>query len=126
LEGLTEDEIYARSGSLRDGYSSPEDQAVELMEEAIEPYEKEVFRYLELGMFQEAKIYCMGVLKGIYRYDQESKSNSKGWFVDIPEECFGNLLEKWKKRIMGPPDLKELNDFLKTECSRWFSWALKL
>ncbi|MFH1160746.1 MAG: hypothetical protein V1733_07345 [bacterium] len=125
LNGLDVEELWDRSGSHRDGYSSPEDQAVEMMEEALEPYNDEVIRYLDFGMLPEAKVYCMGVLKGIYQYEQESKSNSKDWFADIPAECFGYLLTKWKKRTTDRVDLKEMNDFLKTECSRWSSWALK-
>ena len=126
LNGLDVEELWDRSGSRRYGYSSPEDQAVEMMEEALDPYNDEVIRYLDVGMLSEAKVYCMGVLKGIYQYEQESKSGTKDWFADIPTECFGYLLEKWKRRTTDPNDLKEMNDFIKTECTRWSSWALKL
>jgi len=36
LNALDTEDLFARSGSKRDGYSSPEDQAVEMMEEALE------------------------------------------------------------------------------------------
>lgn len=100
--------------------------AVEMMEEELEPYNKEVVKYLELGMAKEAKLYCMGVLKGIYQYEQESKSEFKDWAADVAGECFGYLLEEWKKRINNKDDLIEMDKFLEKECSKWAKWAVKI
>ncbi len=97
-----------------------------MMEEALDPYNQQVTKYLELGMIKEAKFYCMGVLKGIYQYAQESKSEFKDWAIDIPEECFGYLLEEWKKGTKGKDELNEMNKFLEKECSDWSEWASKI
>lgn len=126
LDGIDVEELWDRSGPNRDGYSSPEDMAVEMMEEELDTYNKEVIKYLELGMTKEAKLYCMGILKGIYRYAQESKSEFKDWAADIPEECFGYLLREWKKGTKNRNDLNEMNKFLKKECSNWAEWGLKI
>ncbi|MBM4141878.1 MAG: hypothetical protein FJ242_10465 [Nitrospira sp.] len=123
LDGIDVKELWDRSGHSRYGYSSPEDMAVEMMEEELDPYNTEVIKYLELGMAKEAKLYCMGVLKGIYQYVQESKSEFKDWAKDVPEECFGYLLKEWKKRTKNRNDLNEMNIFLKKECSNWVEWA---
>lgn len=40
--------------------------AVEMVEEALKPYEDKVRQYQEMSMPDEAKLYCMGLLKGIY------------------------------------------------------------
>ncbi|MBA7518348.1 hypothetical protein ES705_10418 [subsurface metagenome] len=119
LDGIDVEELWDRSGASRYGYSSPEDMAMEMMEEELEPYNKEVVKYLELGMAKEAKLYCMGVLKGIYQYEQESKSEFKDWAADVAGECFGYLLEEWKKRINNKDDLIEIDKFLEKECSKW-------
>lgn len=119
LDGIDVEELWDRSGASRYGYSSPEDMAVEMMEEELEPYNEQVFKYLELGMTKEAKLYCMGVLKGIYQYEQESKSEFKDWAADVAGECFGYLLEEWKTRTNNKDDFKEMGKFLKKECSRW-------
>lgn len=126
LDGIDVEELWDRSGASRYGYSSPEDMAVEMMEEELEPYNKEVVKYLELGMAKEAKLYCMGVLKGIYQYEQESKSEFKDWAADVAGECFGYLLEEWKKRINNKDDLIEIDKFLEKECSKWAKWAVKI
>ncbi|MEW6418658.1 MAG: hypothetical protein AB1480_11120 [Nitrospirota bacterium] len=123
LDGIDVKELWVRSGPSRYGYSSPEDMAVEMMEEEMEPFNKEVIKYLELGMAKEAKLYCMGVLKGIYQYVQESKSEFKDWAKGVPEECFGYLLREWKKRTKNRNDLNEMNKFLEKECSNWVEWA---
>jgi len=126
LDGIGVEELWDRSGARRYGYSSPEEMAVEMMEEELEPYNKEVVKYLELGMAKEAKLYCMGVLKGIYQYEQESKSEFKDWAADVSGECFGYLLEEWKKRINNKDDLIEMDKFLEKECSKWAKWAVKI
>ena len=126
LDGICVEELWDRSGHSRHGYTGPEDMAVEMMEEELEPYNREVFKYFEMGMANEAQIYCMGVLKGIYRYDQESKSEFKNWATDIPSECFRYLLNDWKKRTRNRNDLKEMGKFIEKECGKWAKWALKV
>jgi uncharacterized membrane-anchored protein YhcB (DUF1043 family) len=123
LDGIAVGELWDRSGPSSSGYSSPEEMAVEMMEEELDPYNKEVVKYFELAMAQEGKLYCMGVLKGIYKYAHESNSEFKDWATDVPEECFGYLLEEWKKRTKRKKDLKNMEDFLSIECSDWAKWA---
>lgn len=119
LDGIEVEELWDRSGPSRHGYSGPEDMAVEMMEEALEPFNKEVFRYFEMGMAHEAKLYCMGVLKGIYQYDQTSRSEFRNWAEDVPDECFGDLLAEWKKRARNENDLREMEAFISRECEKW-------
>jgi hypothetical protein len=119
LGGLDVDELWARSGATRYGYVSPEDMAVEMMEEELEPFNDEVDRLYELGMQKEAKIYCMGVLKGIYAYEQESGSEFKDHATDVPVECFRDSLERWKKLSNNRKDIEEMNSFIRKECGKW-------
>ena len=125
LDGIDVEELWDRSGSSRHGYSSPEDMAAEMMEEELEPFNQEVLKYFEMGMTKEAKLYCMGILKGIYRYEQESRTEFKDWATDIPGECFGDLLLEWKKRSGDQSDLKKMGEFIERECSKWAKWVLK-
>jgi hypothetical protein len=59
--------LWDRAGSRTDGYTSPEDMAVEMFEESLEPFLQELHRLFDLKMYQEANLYCMGILKGIYQ-----------------------------------------------------------
>jgi hypothetical protein len=119
LDAIDVQELWDRSGPKRHGYSSPEDMAVEMVEEALKPYEDKVKQYREIGMLEQSKQYCMGVLKGIYRFDQESKSEFKDWATDIPEHCFGGLLDEWRRACTRKHDVQEMNDFISRECPKW-------
>lgn len=68
--------------------------AYEVIEEALNPFEKEVYRLFALVMKQEAKLSCMGVLKELYLNEDESKSEFKGWVADVPGECYDHLLRE--------------------------------
>jgi len=125
LDGLDVRDLWDGSGTSRYGYISPEEKVVEMIKEELEPYTAEIIKYLELRMTNEAKLYCMGVLKGIYRYVHESKSEFKDWTRDIPEENFGYLLRQWKNGTKDKNDYIEMESFLKKECPDWSDWALK-
>jgi hypothetical protein len=77
LDEIDVHELWNRAGPKTDGYASPEDTAVEMFEEALEPFVQELRRLLDLKMIPEATFYCMGVLKGIYKYQEESESEFK-------------------------------------------------
>ncbi len=119
LDGIDVHDLWDRSGATSHGYTSPEEMAVEMVEEELEPFTRKVIRLCELNMQKEAKFYCMGVLKGIYQYVHETESEFKDWSVDIPRECFGYLLNDWKKRSNNKSEIKDMDSFLNKECSRW-------
>lgn len=119
LDGIDVHELWDRAGPKTDGYTSPEDMAVEMFEESLEPFIQEMYRLFDLKMHQEAKLYCMGILKGIYQYEKDSGSEFKDWATDVPGECFGYLLGEWKKKGINKKDKKEMKDFISNECRNW-------
>jgi len=119
LDGIDVHELWNRAGSKTDGYTSPEDMAVEMLEEMLEPFFQELFRLYDLKMHQESKLYCMGILKGIYQYEEDSGSEFKDWATDVPGECFGYLLGEWEKRCHNIKDKKEMKKFISNECPKW-------
>jgi hypothetical protein len=123
LDGIDVHELWDRAGPKTDGYTSPEDMSVEMFEEALEPFVKEMERLLNLKMLQEAKLYCMGILKGIYQYEEDSESEFKDWASDVPGESFGYILRKWGKD-RNNKDKKEMKDFIKKEFPTWSKWAV--
>lgn len=89
------------SGSIpevRDMDILPGDAAYEMFEETLEPFVEESRKYQKLGMYTEAKHFCMGLLKGIYLFEKESSIEYKDWAADVPKNCFGCILDEWKKR----------------------------
>ena len=119
LDSIDVHDLWNRSGPSVDGYNSPEEMAFEMIEEKIEPFQQEIFRLIELGLNEEAKLFCMGVLKGLYMYDHDSDSEFKNWATDIPGEVFTTLLDEWKKRLKKKLDINEMDAFLEKQCEDW-------
>jgi len=96
---------------------------LEMVEKALEPFHGELRRLLDLKTHEEAKLYCMGVMKGLYLYEEESESEFKDWATDIPGECFGGVLRKWAKG-RNDADKKEMRAFIEEKCSGWAKGAM--
>lgn len=104
LDSIEVEEVWDRSGRTRNGYVEPTEMACQMFEEALEPFVEEMKKYQKLSMFVEAKNYCIGILKGICRFEKESTSEYKDWAVDAPAESFDWVLDEWKEGQKGVTD----------------------
>ncbi len=77
LDHLAVEEVWDNSGGTRDGYVDPNELASEMFEEALEPYIDELRKCQEMSMAEEAKLHCMGILKGIYKFEKKPQQNSR-------------------------------------------------
>ena len=125
LEALDVEDVWDRSGSNRDEYVEPCEAALEMFEEALQPFRDEVAKYQRLSMLREAELICRGILKGIYDFHAESSSEFKGWAVDAPGDYFGEVLDDWRKLFGQPPPVHRATEFLRTHCPEWSEWAAK-
>jgi len=119
LDSLEVEDVWDQSGSKRYGYVDPNEKAWEMLEAAIEYYLVELKKYQGLEMDEEAKKYCMGILKGIYKFEKESKNEFKGWATDAPGDNFKRVFDKWKERCTNPNDIKEMKSFVKKDFPGW-------
>ena len=122
LDGIDVHELWERSGPNRDGYTSPEDMSAEMFEEVLGPYVQEMHRLMDLKMHQESKFYCLGILKGIYQYEEDSGSEFKDWATDVPCESFGAILREWGKSSKKK-DITDMKNYIHEECPNWYAWA---
>lgn len=122
LESIDVQDCWDRSGSSRDGYTSPDEAAAEIFEQELEPFFAQVERYHEMGLPQQEAAYCMGVILGIYRYERESKSEFREWSADVPAECGGSLLDKWRGRNREKASINAMHDFIRARCPEWAKW----
>ena len=51
-----------------------------MIEEVLKPYADKIQEYDKIGM-PEQSMLCMGVLKGIYQFEHEAKTEFKEWAV---------------------------------------------
>lgn len=101
LESHDLDELNARAGKTRWGYTDPNDAAHEILHEAIDPIIEEMQRFLELGLDREALETCQGLVFGLYDVRNKKNDGCLGWAPDFAEQTAEEVIEKWSKGIRG-------------------------
>jgi hypothetical protein len=112
LDSIAVKDVWDNSGATRDGYVDPGEYAWQLFEDALEPFEQHLHKCRELSLTKQAQHQCMGILKGVWRFKKESKSEFKDWAVDAPGENMVRIFEEWKKKSNDPKDINEVKSFL--------------
>jgi hypothetical protein len=124
LDSIDVQDCWDRSGKSRYGYTEPSEAAVELVEEELQPFYDQAVRYQELRMAQQETTYSMGVILGIYRYEHESKSEFRKWCEDVPIECAGYLLDKWRERNQDTAPARAMDEFIRHRCPNWAKYLI--
>jgi len=119
LDCLDVHEVWDSSGSTSDGYIAPGDYAWEMFERAVEPHISGALRRLKVVSAEDSMKYTMGVLLGIYRFEEESKSEFKDWAVDAPGEFFRRIYNDWKKGCRNKRSLRKMETFIEDKCPGW-------
>ena len=125
LDCIDVQDCWDRSGASRYGYTSADEAATELVEEELQPFFDQADRYHDLGMGEQERDYCMGVVLGTYRYVQESDSEFKDWCEDIPDNCAGDLLDRWRKRTADPLSHVAMDEFIRERCPTWAKYLTR-
>jgi hypothetical protein len=112
LESIPVEDVWDHSGATRNGYIEPGEYAWQLFEEALEPFEVQLRRYQDFSLITQAKLQCMGILKGIHDFESESKTEFKEWAVDAPGENMARVFEVWKKGSTSRTDIAEVKRFM--------------
>ena len=112
LDFLDVEDLWHDSGATRYGYNDPGDVAHEMVERALEDFVKKLRKYRELKLFDEEKLYCMGILKGIRDYLNNSESEFKDWASDSPGIFFEDILDEWKENCEIPEYFREMDEYL--------------
>jgi len=121
LDSLAVEDLWDQSGSTRYGYVEPCDKAYEMMEDVLKPFLAQLKKLRSLTMMKEAEVHCMGILKGLYLFDQESSAQFSEWAEDVARDMFDSLLNKWKKEYKDRTFLNDIKKFIKTDCPEWKS-----
>ena len=119
LNSLEVEELWNQSGSTRYGYVDPNERSWEMFEEQLEPFIDQMEKYQNLSMYTEAKRYCLGILKGIYKFEKDATTEFADWAVDAPHNYFQVVHDKWKKRHKDQDDIKEVEGIIKKELNVW-------
>lgn len=120
------DDLNSRAGSHSWGYVEPGEAACELLEQAMEPFISEMKRYLELGLEEQAREACQGILLGLYRVRKGANNEVLDWAEDFPPESAGDALDAWMSAHAANGARRRLSSaFVKKNLPDW-DWVLKL
>jgi hypothetical protein len=100
--------LNGRAGSTSHGYVSPTDAAGELFEEAMAPFVVEIDKNHMRALPAVAKAYCIGIVEGLRKYENESKSDLKEWFLNEPRDYVFTVLGEWNKGNPCDEDVAEV------------------
>ncbi len=120
LDSLDVEELWENSGRTRYGYVEPYELASEMFQKVLEPYVDEFRKCQNLSMDEEAKLHCMGILKGIYKFEKEAITEFQDWAVDDPHDNFIQVFEEWRKENKDPKNLEDMDDFVKKNFPKWY------
>ena len=113
LDSLELDALSGRSGRTRYGYVEPADAAWEVFEETLDPFIAEMRKNQQRALPAAAKAYCIGIVKGLRRYEEESRSDFSEWVTDAPGEYIDTVVEEWKKGNPSNEDISEVMGIVK-------------
>ena len=108
LNSLDVDDLNGRAGRTRYGYVEPTDAAWELFEEALDPFIDEMKKNQERGLSAAAKAHCIGIIRGLRRYEEGSSSDLADWVEDAPGEYIETVVDEWKKGNPASGDIAEV------------------
>ena len=120
LDSLEVEDVWDHSGGTRDGYVDPTEYAWEMFEAELEPFLKEMRQYQRLSMHEEARNYCMGILIGIHKFEEEATTEFADWAVDAPHDFFTQVLDEWNSKCKRAEDIEIVNSFAREKFNKWW------
>ena len=57
-----------------------------------------------------AKAYCIGIIRGLLKYEKDSTSDFADWVEDAPDQYVETVIKEWKK---GNPPREDIADVMR-------------
>ncbi|MBP9778477.1 MAG: hypothetical protein KBD25_04775 [Rickettsiaceae bacterium] len=119
LDCIDVHDLWARSGPSAYGYHDPGEMAFEMVEEVIEVHINKMREYRALHMSNDEMKYCVGIIKGLYLFDTESKSEFSDWAPDVASETYSSVLDDWEEHSKDQNLNDNINLLIKNHCPGW-------
>ena len=99
LRALDIDDLNDRAGPRHGGDTDPADAADELLEEALDPYVRDLRRRLATGRDGAAMETLRGILAGLYaaRHPDGDEGGVLGWAPDFPRTAAAEVAGIWRQ-----------------------------
>ena len=92
------DDISSRCGRTRYGYVEPGEAAWEMFGEAVNPFIDEMKKAQKHGLPAAAKAHCIGIIKGLWKYEEEATTDFADWVEDAPGEYVDAVVKDMEER----------------------------
>lgn len=112
LDALDVDDLYSRSGETKHGYVDPNEESWKMFEEALQPFINEMIKSQKRELPAIAKAYCIGIINGLFKFEEESHSDFKDLVEDEPGEYIDTVVKEWKKGNPNVDDIAEVMDIV--------------
>lgn len=103
-------DVCDKSGFSCDGVDSVE-RSAGVVEEALEPHRNKMQSYHSIGMLYQEMIFCMGIILGLKRFENESEPEFKNWAATVFDGIANNILNDWKQNCGDQKLIKTVDDF---------------
>ena len=119
------DDLDSRAGRHSWGYTSPDEAASELLQEAVNPTLEKMKRLLDLGLDAEALEVCKGLLLGLYGFRDAKAHEVLGWAAEFPAETAADAAATWyaasrTRRKTGRRESAQLlREFIRESTPEW-------
>jgi hypothetical protein len=125
LNSIAVGDIWDNAGSTSYGYIEPYELASEMFEETLETYLDNLRKYQKLSMDKEAKLTCMGILKGLYKFEKEATTECKGYVEDDSYDNFIEVFDEWNEANKDLENKEEMQTYVKQNFPDWVKNVLK-
>ena len=93
--------------------------ASKIYDDVLESYLDVLREYQNNSRDDSATIQCMGILKGIYKFENERMNDLFEWGLYDNHKKFKQVIEEWRKGNIEPRNLKEMDKFVMENFPEW-------
>lgn len=97
LNAIDIEDLWDNSGKTRWGYNDPTEVAYDMIGDVVNPHIEKMNQYGKLGMKEEEKEYCKGILSGLLKYGQEGSNDFSDSAPDDPYTYAEDIIYHWKE-----------------------------
>ncbi|MCE8423817.1 MAG: hypothetical protein J5U16_07800 [Candidatus Methanoperedens sp.] len=104
----------------------PEELASKMYDDVMGSYFDVLKEYQNHSRDDSATIQCMGILKGIYKFENERMNDLFDWGLYDNHKKFKQVIKEWRKGNTDPRNLKEMDKFVMENFPEWHEDALNI
>lgn len=119
LDSLDFESDWKEEEEIQQKDVDPEELASRMYDDVMESYLDVVREYQNNSRDDSGTIQCMGILTGIYKFENERMNDLFEWGLYDNHKKFKQVIEEWRKGNTDPRNLKEMDEFVMENFPEW-------